>query len=321
MTFEELKEEYGKLLIDDKIYSLLTQLCTLVARKYPKDVYNNGNSWNDESIMELCQEVALERMLGENQIHYIFREAKTLDSIRALFTRQIKLTLASRRVITPIDRLITRVKAHASEGDVDVVSKSGKYSFCAKGHSAKAVPLSERQIIDCVNLLRQIPIIHTRLDSSRETMIYSPSNLLAALDQIFGSAGAVSEHDLREIFENLLTPWLRTILESEYEDYVSESDPTAQTQGRKIIFQEAKSFIRTLKDEEKIVLIHKSNKVSDDSIAEIIGVSRPTVAKIKESVLEKVKSQFLGEVDIDDRDFAMLVLLDELTNQIESLKI
>lgn len=321
MTFQELKKEYEKSLIGDKIYSLLIQLCSLVARKYREDVYNNGNSWNQESFMELCQEVALERMLGENQIHYIFREAKTLDSIRALFTRQIKLTLASRRPITPIDRLITRVKAHASEGDVDAVTKSGKYSFCAKGQGVKVVPLSERQIIDCVNLLRQIPIIHTRLDTSRETMIYSPANLLVALDHIFGYVGAVSEHDLREIFKNLLTPWLRTFLESEYEDYVSEIDPTAQAQGRKVILQEAKSFTGTLSDREKIVLVHKSNKVSDDSIAKIIGVSRPTVASIRESVLGKVKSQFLGEVDVNDRDFAMLALLDEITNQIESLKI
>jgi len=321
MTFEELKEEYEKSGIGEKIYSLLLEMCSLVARKYPKDVYNNRNPWDKDSFMELRQEVVLERLIEEEQIHYIFGRAENLDQIRALLTRQIRFTLAARREITPVDRLITRVKAHASRGDIESEIKSRKYVFRAKGSGADAVPLNDRQIIECVNLLRPIPVIYTRLDTSRETMIYSPTNLLTALNLLFGHIGAVSEGDLREILKNLLTPWLRTILESDMEEHVYAIDPTAQPQIQEIIFQEARSFIGQLSDEEKVVLVHKSQEISDDSIAKTIGVSRPTVAKIKEIVLEKVKSQFLNEIEVDDMDFAMRVLIDEIVNQTESLKI
>jgi len=322
MTFEELKEEYEKSTIGDKIYDLLADLSSVVVRKYPKEIYNNRSPWSDESIRELCQEVATERLLEEDQIHYVFSEAKTLDSVRALFVRQIKRTLASRRVISPIDRLITRVKSHAKGGDYEALTdaKSGKYSFRAKGAEVRAVSLSQRQISDCVNLLRQVPIIYTRLDTSRETMIYSPDNLLKALNLVFGCIGTVSEGDLRRIFETLLTPWGRTILNLDEENYVSANDPTTQAQERNAVFEEARKFADMLSNEEKIVLVHKSNDISDDSIAAIIKKSRPTVAKIKGEAYKKVKDRFLTEVDVVDQEFAMQVLIDELASQIESLE-
>lgn len=322
MTFEELKEEYEKSIIGEKIYALLTDLITMVARKYPKEIYNNRSPWSVESISELCQEVATDRLLGENQIHYVFREARTLDSVRALFVRQIKRTLASRRVISPIDRLITRVKSHAKGGDYEALTdaKSGKYSFQANGVEVSALSLSQRQISDCVNLLRQIPIIYSRLDTSRETMIYSPDNLLKALNLIFGSIGAVSESDLRRIFETLLTPWTRTILNLGEQNYVSANDPTTQAQERNAVFDQAREFADMLSNEEKIVIVHKSNDISDDSIAAIIKKSRPTVAKIKGDAYIKVKDRFLTEVDVVDQEFAMQVLVDELASQIESLE-
>lgn len=338
MTFEELKDEYEKLIIGEKIYALLTELSVVVSRKYPTEIYNNGSPWSVELINELCQEVAAERLLGENQIHYIFREAKTLDSVRALFVRQIKRTLAARRVISPVDRLITRVKSHAKDGEIEAFtgSKSGKYSFCVKGAKVVAPVMSQRQIIDCANLLRQIPIIYTRLDTSRETMIFSPENLLKAMGLIFGFIGAVSEDDLRRILKILLTPWTRTILDKGDKDYATTNNPTAQGKKRKYydttnnptvqgqerneVFEEVRRFADTLLDEEKIVLVHKSNDISDESVASIIKKSRPTVAKIKADSYLKVKNKFLSEVDVSDQEFAMQVLIDELTSQIESLE-
>lgn len=321
MTAEELIEEYEKSKIGEKIYSLVLEMCSLVARKYPKDLYNNRNSWGQESFEELRQEVVLKRFIEERQIHYIFGSPRNLDQIRALITRQIKITLAARREITPVDRLITRVKAHAKSGDLESVIKSRKHIFRANGSGADAVPLNDRQIFECVDLLRPIPVIYTRLDTSRETMIYSPSNLLKALNRIFGHVGAVSEGDLREILKNLLTPWHRTILESDMEEHVYEHDPTAQPQIKEVIFQEARSFVGRLSDKEKVVLVHKSQEISDIRIAKTIGVSRPTLAKIKGTVLEKVKSQFLNEIEVDDMDYAMQVLIDEIVNQTGSLKI
>ena len=322
MTFEELKAEYEKSIIGEKIYALLTELSAVVAKKFPSLKFNNGSPWNAESIAELCQEIATEQLLGENQIHYIFREANNLDSVRALFVKQIKRGLNRRGFKSPVDRLITRVKSHAKNGDIEAViqTKSPKYSFSARGVKVVAPPISERQIIDCANLLRQIPIIYTRLDTSRETMIFSPENLLKALDLIFGQIGSVSEPDLHKIFENLLTPWTQTILYLDEEDYDTTKNPTAQGQERGAVFDEVRRFVDILSNEEKIVLVHKSNDISDESVASIIKKSRPTVAKIKADSFHKVKNKFLSEVDSSNHEFAMHALIDELSSQIEGFQ-
>ena len=322
MTFEELKAEYEKSIIGEKIYALLTELSAVVAKKFPSLKFNNGSPWNAESIAELCQEIATEQLLGENQIHYIFREANNLDSVRALFVKQIKRGLNRRGFKSPVDRLITRVKSHAKNGDIEAViqTKSSKYSFSARGVKVFAPPISERQISDCANLLRQIPIIYTRLDTSRETMIFSPENLLKALGLIFGQIGSVSEPDLHKIFENLLTPWTQTILYLDEPDYDTTNNPTAQGQERGAVFDEVRRFVNSLSNEEKIVLVHKSNDISDESVASIIKKSRPTVAKIKADSFHKVKNKFLSEVDSSNHEFAMHALIDELSSQIEGFQ-
>ena len=322
MTFEELKAEYEKSIIGEKIYALLTELSAVVAKKFPNLKFNNGSPWNAESIAELCQEIATEQLLGENQIHYIFREANNLDSVRALLVKQIKRGLNRRGYKSPVDRLITRVKSHAKNGEIEAViqTKSPKYSFSARGVTVVAPPISERQIIDCANLLRQVPIIYTRLDTSRETMIFSPENLLKALGLIFGQIGSVSEPDLHKIFENLLTPWTQTILYLDEEDYDTTKNPTAQGQERGAVFDEVRRFVNSLSNEEKIVLVHKSNDISDESVASIIKKSRPTVAKIKADSFHKVKNKFLSEVDLSNHEFAMYALIDELSSQIEGIQ-
>ena len=322
MTFEELKAEYEKSIIGEKIYALLTEVSAVVEKKFPNLKFNNGSPWNAESIAELCQEIATEQLLGENQIHYIFREANNLDSVRALLVKQIKRGLNRRGFKSPVDRLITRVKSHAKNGEIEAViqTKSPKYSFSAKGVTVVAPPISERQIIDCANLLRQVPIIYTRLDTSRETMIFSPENLLKALGLIFGQIGSVSEPDLHKIFENLLTPWTQTILYLDEEDYDTTKNPTAQGQERGAVFDEVRRFADMLSNEEKIVLVHKSNDISDESVASIIKKSRPTVAKIKADSFHKVKNKFLSEVDLSNHEFAMHALIDELSSQIEGIQ-
>ena len=322
MTFDELKAEYEKSIIGGKIYALLTELSAVVAKKFPNLKFNSGSPWNAESIAELCQEIATEQLLGENQIHYIFREANNLDSVRALLVKQIKRGLNRRGYKSPVDRLITRVKSHAKNGEIEAViqTKSPKYSFSARGVTVVAPPISERQIIDCANLLRQVPIIYTRLDTSRETMIFSPENLLKALGLIFGQIGSVSEPDLHKIFENLLTPWTQTILYLDEEDYDTTKNPTAQGQERGAVFDEVRRFADMLSNEEKIVLVHKSNDISDESVASIIKKSRPTVAKIKADSFHKVKNKFLSEVDLSNHEFAMHALIDELSSQIEGIQ-
>lgn len=97
-------------------------------------------------------------------------------------------------------------------------------------------------------------------------------------------------------------------------------DPTSQSQERGAVFDEVRRFVDMLSNEEKIVLVHKSNDISDESVASIIKKSRPTVAKIKADSFHKVKNKFLSEVDLSNHEFAMHALIDELSSQIEGIQ-
>ena len=72
MTLRELRAEYDSVKIGPRIWDLVLELTRVVSRRYPTDVYNNGEPWSDENVADLAQEVVLERLLGEAQLQYLF---------------------------------------------------------------------------------------------------------------------------------------------------------------------------------------------------------------------------------------------------------
>ena len=319
MSFERLKKEYDTVGIGNDIYALLREMCGLVSRNYPVDVYNSGEKWIGSGVDDLCQQVALEHLIGRKQLDYIFAEAKNLDSVKRLFVRQIQRTLADRRSIGPVDRLLTRTKNHAKDKSIGsfIDVRSGLFSFASVDQVSTAEPLSKQKINDCVDLLRDIPVLYTRLDSSRESMVYTPESLLRALSVIFKEVGSVTDSDLRQIFEKLLTPWLGPRLIGIDEIYTYEESPSFGAAGEQQLRSAANRFLEKLSLEEKIVILFKSNDVSDGEIASQINKSRPTVAKMKIDGLSRVKSEFLAGIEPDLQNKAVSILLDQITIEVE----
>lgn len=310
MTFDDLKSEFDDYLIGPLIYGIVQELSRRIAHKYPEAIYNGGLSWDPQSIDDLSQEVVLNQLLGQKQIHYIFDNAISTESVRRLLTSQIKRALAARRKATPIDRLLRRIADLAKSGYIELVDGGVPFYRAAETQSAH-LHLDATQINACVRELSEVPRLESRLDTGRETMIYTPERLKTLLSRLFETVPAVAEKELREILEVLLTPWTPASLvpvekESISSDYVAE-DSVEEEQ----VIAAARTLAHSLTHEERIILIMKSQKIADAAVAKAVGVSRPTVADMKAAVLARVGRELILDLSEDRHERAMQYLLEE----------
>jgi len=312
MTFSDLHTEYLESLIGDRIYGIVRELAAQIAWKYPEAVYNDGLKWDSQSFEDLCQEVVLNQLLNQNQIHYIFSEAseaKSVESVRRLLTKQVKRALIARRKKSPIDRLTKRVLLLAEDGAIEKRRVGAATVFVAVGSDAASRPLEKTQIDICVREASSIPRLESRLDSSRESMIYTKDHLIELVLGILGSVKAVSEADLREIFESLLTPWVpATLIPIEWE-FPASSSSAEDLVEEQLMIDTARSLAESFSNDEVRVLVLKSLNIADAQIAAEIGRSRPTVADMKNAVLARVRQELMIDIPSDNHELAMQHLL------------
>ena len=113
--FSDLRREYETERIGPFIWALTVELAGMVGRRYRPAEYNRGAPWDDASVEELAQQTAVELLIGEGQIDYIFTVADGTEDVRRLLTRNVKRALWRRRSATVVDRLVGRVREMASQ--------------------------------------------------------------------------------------------------------------------------------------------------------------------------------------------------------------
>ncbi len=306
MKFADLIHEYQTETIGDRIYSLVRELCAVVARRYPAGIYNDGTPWTDAEFDALCNEIVLDQLIERGQLDYVFTEADSYESARRLLTRQIKRGLVERRKVGPVDRLLRRARAIYGTGQIESAGPGG---FRRSGTEAIAKPLSDQQIRRCSAAASPVPRLASRIDASRESMIYSAQALEEVLTLVLDEVQAVSESDLRRIFGCLLTPWTPTTLVPVEESHISSDDGADGYAMDVAMNHSLLMFAESLSQQERTVLVLKSQGIPDTQVAEVLGMSRPTAAKIKDRVLTRV-SDALTEIEPNRHDLAMSVLLE-----------
>jgi len=295
VRFEELRDEYHETVVGDLINDLVLSLTGSICWRYPEAVYNDGLSWDEHSISELAQDVVVNRLIAEGQVDYIFAEATTTESVRRLLTRQIKRELNHRRDRTPIDRLLERVKTLATAGDPEL-SHEAFLTYRQVGSAASWTPMTSQQATDAVNAARTIPILYSRTDTSRESQIYTTPALREVLASIFSVVEVLTEKELREIFERLLTPWTPTNLVPIDESDIAQDEPMSESTYVELS-EAAHSWVASLSGDECWVYYYRSLDQPDAVAAARIGRSRPTVVNIKQRVLQRAAEDFLSTID------------------------
>ena len=310
MNFAQLHAEYSSQLIGEGIYEIVRELAGKIARKYPESVYNDGLSWDSQSVDDVCQEVVLNQLLGQKQIHYIFDIATSIESVRRLLTAQIKRALATRRKKSPIDRLLKRISAFSKEGLIEFV-EAGVPFYRLPGTQDQYQSLDGSHLNACVRAIAPVPRLDSRLDTGRESMIYTPDRLKKAMEVLLRTVPALTERDLRDILEVLLTPWAPASLVPVEKESIPSGDYAQDSIEEEQMATEARTLAGSFSHAQRVVLVLKSQNVADADVASEVGVSRPTVADMKKTVLSRVGVELISDLSSDRHERAMQYLLEE----------
>ena len=295
MRFAELRHEYDTEVVGRLIYGIVLELSGRVCRSYRESVYNNGLRWDEQAVEDLAQEVILKELLDAGQLEYIFNSAETTESVRRLVTKYIKRTLTKRRMKTPIDRLITRIAKLAETGDIDRTGESPAI-YRPTGSTADWQPLTRQQIVVTADAASHVPVLFTRLDTNRQSQIYTRTTLLQALAAFFSVSAAIAESELRQILEIRLTPWNPAVLVPIEEPSTAGYEPMPDIEIDEL-GELVRDWIEGLTINECWVFYFTSRGKPNRVAAQHLGFrSRTSVINIRKDVLEGAE-RLLRDID------------------------
>ena len=286
--FEDLQLEFRDELIGSGIYETILELAKLASKRYQLPVYNFGRFWAEGDVVDLGHQVISDQLLSQGQIHRIFATAENLDQLRGLIYHQIKRCLLSRRHKTPIERLTKRIGALLESAEFTKSEHGNEVFFHRETESVVYREITANEVIACVKAARGIPIIYSRRESSREAIIFSQASLRDFLNRIFDVVPAIKIRDFYLILENLLTPWTPTSLVP-FDGELQIDDENSQIGQGDTLTTLAQNLVATWSTQDKLLFISKCQDISDERIAGLLNISRPTVAKNKFKLFDEVR--------------------------------
>jgi len=273
------------------IWTLTVELAGMVGRRYRPAAYNRGAAWDDASVEELAQETAVELLIGERQIDYIFTAADSTEDVRRLLVRNVKRALWRRHSETVVDRLMGRVRRTASQPPFRLQSEAGQRWITLVEEPGTPRALNDAELRAASAAAHRAPRLIEREDAERASMVYAPAALRELLHAVIGVTGGVFENDLARILRILLTAWLPASLVSVESDDLADTTAGVRPANDGIDRQDMETAMRDLVESMTVndltVLVCKTQGLSDQSVAERLGRSRPWVADRKEAVLSR----------------------------------
>lgn len=292
MSLRELRHEYDREVIGSAILVEIGRACSIRARKYPPTVYGRSHTWSEDEIDDLVQDVILERLLGERQIDYLFNVAGTLDAWRGLLDRQVRITLARRRVRTVVDNLLDRARKalrHDDSVNRSIVAKQTVFSLQTSEDAYRS--LTDWQVKRMVEHVRAVP----RQVPGREVRaptVYSKRAFGVLIQTILRMApGGITARDLGRILEQVLTDWVPAVLElNEASIGGIVEEPGEIESARRIARQMVSEW-----SAEQVTIVHGLVAgLTHVETARKISVSRPTLIKRQRVLLDRLRAAASG---------------------------
>ena len=301
MSFADLRSEYEREVIGFAILAEVRRACSSRARRYPPAVYARSATWNDDAVDDLVQDVITHRLLGERQLDYLFDVGRTIDTWRALLDRQVRITLARRRVRTVVDNLLDRAKRLLDRDDsvqTSTVAKRAVYSL--RGTGASYLPLTDETIRRVVEDVRVVP----RQPPGREDRaptVYSKRNFNALLRTVLRhTPGGIAVRDLGRILELVLTDWVPAVLEQDEGSIGAVVENPGEVESAR---EEARQMVSGWSDDEAAMVSGLLAGLPYVEIARRVSVSRPTVIKRQRVLLDRLRTVAEGFGEIGQKAF------------------
>lgn len=295
MSYQDLLEECNRDGIGPRFWDLLVAVASRIARRYPPEVYNNDEQWSVESFHDLALDVALNRLIHENQLEYVLSLATDEDSLSRLLAFQVQRVLNHRRPKTVVDRLLARIRQFELEADFQLTPFGSDQFLSPLGGGREPGSLSEAELRRGSMVIDSIRRLVSNPNAERESKVYSGSDLAELVRLLVHEFNGISLHDVRKILEITLTAWLPTILHDHEEEYVELSTPELEAQ-RSEMRTTINGFVTDLSSVHREVLLGKAQGLSDGELASHLNRSRPWLADRKHEVLEMVERNVISDL-------------------------
>lgn len=310
MSYQDLLQECERDGMGPRFWNLLVEVANRVARRYPPEVYNNGEQWSVEAFHDLAQDVALDRLIHENQLEYVLSLATDEDSLSRLLAFQIRRVLYHRRSKTVVDRLLDRIRQFDLKADFQLTAFGSDQFLSPLEDGREPASLSEAELRRGSMLIDPIPRLASNPTAERESKVYSGSDLVELVRVLVHEFNGISLHDVRRILEITLTAWLPTILHGYEEDHVEASTPELEAQ-RSEVRAMIDGFVTNLSSTHRTILLGKAQGLSDGELASRLGRSRPWIADRKNEALEMVERDVISGLPSTLHDEAARLLIEE----------
>lgn len=288
MSLSELRREYEQEVIGAAVFAEIQKACASRARRYPPSVYARSHSWDAQAMDDLVQDVITDRLLGQHQLDYLFDVAGTIGDWRALLDRQVRITLARRRVRTVVDNLLDRAKRVL--GSCETVERSrvsGQTVYALRGEEKAYRPLGDREVRRVVEWIRVVPR-QVPGREARAPAVYSKRNFEVLLRTVLREVPrGITVRDLGRILELVLTDWVPAILEQdEGSASVVVEDPGEAESAREM----ARHMVSEWSAAEVAIVRGRLAGLTDMEVARQIDVSRPTLIKRRMALLDQIRT-------------------------------
>jgi len=293
-TFAALRREYSSERVGRLIFSEVARAARIA---------HAGRS--PDAVDELVQETFRGALLGtERQLDYIMDVARDLEDFRGRIFMQVRRSAGRirRHDHTVLDNLINRSRQVLTKPPFVAERTASETTYRLSSQVVEdRVPTTDekrRAIVRASVVPKIVPKRDAATDEQRAPVVYSPEALVALLTAVADELPTtVTESDLREIFEQLLTDWFPVFLGEERELSASGDDLSPDEVA---VVNEITEKVMTRVDEGHpdlaIVLTLDLAGVKDEDIAAEIGVqSRGTVINRHKVIVGIMREEFDGQ--------------------------
>lgn len=305
MTLSALRREYELETIGVAILEEVRKITRSVARRYPPRVYSESSVWDEDAFAPLVQDVVADRLLKEGQLAYLFDVAQTIEDWRRLLARQVRITLAHRRVRTVVDNLLRRSVRLLREPPYSSTTIGRTMLFYVGDGPPEYRSRSSAEIRQLAESVRALPR-DALSGGERAPAIYTRRTLSSLVGSLLVEApGGVTKRDIAQVFEVLLTDWVPAILDQG--DSFDQGSSNLRPDEMAEISAAAQEAVTGMSGAEKQLFAARLAGLPDTEIAPKLGISRPTLIKRRNALLDRLSSLF-GNLD----DNHQTTLIDEI---------
>jgi DNA-directed RNA polymerase specialized sigma24 family protein len=283
MTWEELREEYGRERIGPLIYGEVMGISASVSSHYDPTIYSGQSSWSDARD-DLAQEVVTRVLLEEGQLDYLMLVCQSVDDFRALLNRQVRRLLARRRQRTVIDNLLDRCEPILSAESYERLDETGRrMRYGLRGREVELRDPTDTELREAALRVAVVPRVKFR-PGERAPVVYGPAQLATAVRAAAEALPtSLTLSDLDRIFRLVLTDWLPSFLE-DTEEEPSFGGQELSAEEVALVNDTTNRILASCSLDQQHLLLRKLEGVADGDIAREVGVSRPTLANRKDEV-------------------------------------